>query len=91
MISLACRRKNLIPVKWTFDTSSATLSGRSVESTPATQNGDATPEPKPRAPKDDERPPMCPSCKKQLSNNTLMHRACPLSLFLSPQAYERDL
>ncbi|KAI8989019.1 hypothetical protein BD414DRAFT_322880 [Trametes punicea] len=66
-------RKNLIPVKWTFDTSSSNVPPKSVESTPATEAGDQSPEPKPRAPRDDERPPICPSCKKQLSNNSLMH------------------
>ncbi|KAI0752615.1 hypothetical protein C8Q80DRAFT_1147285 [Daedaleopsis nitida] len=71
-------RKNLISVKWTFDRSSAALPGKSVESTPATQDGDAPPEPKAKAPRDDERPPMCPSCKKELSNNSLMHCASAL-------------
>ncbi|KAI0366517.1 hypothetical protein BV20DRAFT_1046107 [Pilatotrama ljubarskyi] len=66
-------RKHLIPVKWTFDTSSSAVPPKSVESTPATEAGDQSPEPKPKAPRDDERPPICPSCKKQLSNNTLMH------------------
>ncbi|KAI0649757.1 hypothetical protein C8Q79DRAFT_900609 [Trametes meyenii] len=66
-------RKNLISVKWSFDTSSASIPPKSVESTPATEGGDAPVDPKPKAPRDDECPPMCPSCKKQLSNNTLMH------------------
>ncbi|CDO70051.1 hypothetical protein BN946_scf184601.g4 [Trametes cinnabarina] len=65
-------RKNLILVKWTFDTSS-NVPPKSVESTPATEAGDQSVEPKAKAPRDDERPPICPSCKKQLSNNTLMH------------------
>ncbi|RPD61817.1 hypothetical protein L226DRAFT_533998 [Lentinus tigrinus ALCF2SS1-7] len=69
-------RKNLIPVKWTFDNSSASPI-KSVQSTPATESGDQTPEPKAKAVKDDERPPICPSCKKELSNNTLMHLMKP--------------
>ncbi|KAI0819912.1 hypothetical protein BC628DRAFT_1331815 [Trametes gibbosa] len=66
-------RKSLIPVNWTFDT---TLSRpvKSAESTPATGAGEqAQEEPNPKIPRDDEQPPMCPSCKKQLSNNTLIH------------------
>ncbi|KAI0761366.1 hypothetical protein BD413DRAFT_617099 [Trametes elegans] len=67
-------RKSLIPVKWAFDTSSASIPPKSVESTPATEVGDET---RPKALRDDERPPICPSCKKQLSNNTLMHLMKP--------------
>ncbi|OJT06824.1 Nitric oxide synthase-interacting protein [Trametes pubescens] len=70
-------RKNLIPVKWTFDTSSNSVSQKSVESTPATDAGDQSVEPKPRALRDEEQPPMCPSCKKQLSNNTFMNLMKP--------------
>ncbi|KAI0767548.1 hypothetical protein C8Q74DRAFT_1204412 [Fomes fomentarius] len=70
-------RKHFIPVKWTFDTSPPALPSKSVQSTPATQDGNATPDPKHKAPKDDEQTPMCPSCKKQLSNNSLMHLMKP--------------
>ncbi|KAI0357710.1 hypothetical protein OH77DRAFT_1421801 [Trametes cingulata] len=66
-------RKHLIPVKWTFDISSSNIPPKSVESTPATEAGDQSLEPKTKTPREDERPPICPSCKKQLSNNTLMH------------------
>ncbi|RDX52446.1 hypothetical protein OH76DRAFT_1416604 [Lentinus brumalis] len=68
-------RKNLIPVKWSFDMSCRPA--KSVESTPATDGGAQSPEPKPKALKDDERQPICPSCKKELSNNTLMHLMKP--------------
>ncbi|KAH9848158.1 hypothetical protein C2E23DRAFT_470379 [Lenzites betulinus] len=64
-------RKSLIPIQWCYDT---TLSRpvKSVESTPATEAGEQTSEPKAKVLRDDEQPPMCPSCKKQLSNNTLI-------------------
>ena len=64
------RRKNLIPVNFTFDTSSNKLSS-SVSSTPATSSSsDAKPKKS-----DEPLNAMCPSCKKELSNNTLMFRA----------------
>ena len=67
---LLCRRKNLISVKWSYDTSA----GRAAAAAEAaTEDGEDA---KPKAPRDDEWPPICPSCKKQLSNNTLLHRAC---------------
>ncbi|TBU47143.1 hypothetical protein BD309DRAFT_1057204 [Dichomitus squalens] len=69
-------RKHLIPVKWSFDRTSSGIPAKSVESTPATESGE-TPEPTSKTPREDERPPICPSCKKQLSNNTLMHLMKP--------------
>ena len=57
------RRKNLIPVNFIWDKSAAPP--RSVESTPAE-------EPKPNH--TDEKVAICPSCKKTLSNSTLMYR-----------------
>ncbi|KZT08050.1 uncharacterized protein LAESUDRAFT_649504 [Laetiporus sulphureus 93-53] len=64
-------RKHLIPVKFSFDTSSSSVSSRSVESTPATEDGS------PRKPKEEESIPICPSCKKQLSNSTLINLMKP--------------
>ena len=66
-------RKNLISVKWTFDKTNSAIPAKSVEST---ADGE-TPEPKSKAAREDDQSPICPSCKKELSNNTLMHRASP--------------
>ena len=68
-----CSRKNLISVKWSFDKTASAIAAKSVEST---ADGE-TPEPKSKAAREDEQSPICPSCKKELSNNTLMHRALP--------------
>ncbi|KAH9924987.1 uncharacterized protein BXZ73DRAFT_50170 [Epithele typhae] len=69
-------RKHLIAVKWSFDTSLGSA-GKSVEATPAsTESGESTTAPK-GATREEEKPPICPSCKKQLSNNTLLHLMKP--------------
>ena len=59
------RRKNLIEVKFTMDTSSSGATSSSLESTPLS-SADA-----PRN-KGEEAEPMCPSCKKGFSNSILM-------------------
>lgn len=56
-------RKNLIPVNFSFSSSGASSS--STPSTPATENGDTSK-------RDESLDPICPSCKKTFSNNTLM-------------------
>jgi len=61
-------RKNLIPVKFAFDTSSNGASS-SITSTPSIANGDAE---QPRPKKDEDRIAICPSCKKGFSNSVLM-------------------
>ncbi|EKM57237.1 uncharacterized protein PHACADRAFT_93313 [Phanerochaete carnosa HHB-10118-sp] len=61
-------RKQLIPVKFIFETPSGRPSA-SVESTPATENGENGSSSKR---KDEPQNPMCPSCKKTFSNTTLM-------------------
>ncbi|KAH9934101.1 hypothetical protein B0H21DRAFT_825738 [Amylocystis lapponica] len=58
-------RKNLITVKFTFDNS------RSSGSTPAEEGKE------PKSSRDEEKNPICPSCKKELSNSTLMHLMKP--------------
>lgn len=64
-------RKNLIPVKFIFDTSSSSVPSRSVESTPASESSQ---EGKKR---EEEQNPMCPSCKKGFSNSILMYCEYP--------------
>ncbi|PCH36786.1 hypothetical protein WOLCODRAFT_92137 [Wolfiporia cocos MD-104 SS10] len=64
-------RKNLISVKFSYETSSSSKSAQSGASTPATEDGS-----EPKA-KQEERIAMCPSCKKTLSNSTLMHLMKP--------------
>lgn len=56
--------KNLIPVKFTFFNAGGG-SSRSVDSTPADGSRKEDPDP------------MCPSCKKKLSNNSLMYLMKP--------------
>jgi len=55
--------KHLIPVRFSFHTSSAP--SRSADSTPA--EGSSTEK------KEDRQDPICPSCKKELNNNVIMH------------------
>ncbi|KZP17370.1 hypothetical protein FIBSPDRAFT_865040 [Athelia psychrophila] len=59
--------KNLIPVEFTFYTS--TTPSQSANSTPV----DASSSDK----KNDQQDPVCPSCKKQLNNNVIMFVAKP--------------
>ena len=73
VLKVICSRKNLISVKWSFDKTTSAIPAKSVEST---ADGE-TQEPKSKAAREDEQSPICPSCKKELSNNTLMHRASP--------------
>lgn len=61
------RLKQLIPVHFSFYTSSAP--SRSADSTPA--EGSSSDK------KEDQQNPMCPSCKKELNNNVIMHGAYP--------------
>ncbi|KAI0075173.1 hypothetical protein K474DRAFT_1664557 [Panus rudis PR-1116 ss-1] len=62
-------RKNLIPVNFIFDTSSANQPSSSVASTPATTSSEGEAKLK----KNEEAlNAMCPSCKKNFSNTTLM-------------------
>jgi len=56
-------RKNLITINFTFNPPSGPSSSGS--STPATSSGD-------KSKKEEAQEPMCPSCKKTFSNNTLM-------------------
>lgn len=60
-------RKQLIPVNFIFDTSSKPSA--SVESTPATEDGEIASASKR---KEEPQSPMCPSCKKTFSNTSLM-------------------
>ncbi|KZT63145.1 hypothetical protein DAEQUDRAFT_734156 [Daedalea quercina L-15889] len=64
-------RKNLIPVNFIWEKNSAGPP-RSVESTPATENSE-----EPKASHEDEKVAICPSCKKTLSNSTLMYLMKP--------------
>ncbi|OBZ76639.1 Nitric oxide synthase-interacting protein [Grifola frondosa] len=61
-------RKNLIPVNFFMDVSSSVVPTRSLDSTPATDAGQ-----EPKSKREDDSNPICPSCKKELSNNTLMN------------------
>ncbi|CAL1710141.1 unnamed protein product [Somion occarium] len=61
-------RKNLIPIKFTYDTSSNNRSAASVESTPATTTSEESKAKKGEEPLNA----ICPSCKKGFSNSTLM-------------------
>ncbi|KAI0922774.1 hypothetical protein AcV5_009660 [Taiwanofungus camphoratus] len=58
-------RKSLIPVKFSFDTYLTPTP--SVDSTPTSEVRQESKS------KGEEKSPICPSCKKGLSNNTLMH------------------
>lgn len=62
LISIVSSMKNLIPVHFTFYTSSST----SATTSPASEES-----------KKEESEPICPSCKKHLSNSSLLFRACP--------------
>ncbi|KAH9834798.1 uncharacterized protein C8Q71DRAFT_766449 [Rhodofomes roseus] len=64
-------RKNLIPVNFVREKDS-TAPPPSVESTPATENGE-----EPRAKQEDEKVAICPCCKKTLSNSTLLYLMKP--------------
>jgi hypothetical protein len=65
LLTILCSLKHLIPVQFSFHTSS--VSSLSADSTPA--QGSSTEK------KEDQRDPMCPSCKKELNNNVIMHGA----------------
>ncbi|EMD36841.1 hypothetical protein CERSUDRAFT_114763 [Gelatoporia subvermispora B] len=64
-------RKNLIPVTFTFDTSSSNIPSRSEDSA---STGETSQEIKK---KEEEKDPMCPSCKKGFSNSVLMYLMKP--------------
>ena len=64
MLTSSCRRKQLIPVNFIYETPSGRPSA-SVESTPATESGE-------KSKKDEPLNSICPSCKKNFSNTTLM-------------------
>ncbi|KAF7792935.1 hypothetical protein EIP86_004038 [Pleurotus ostreatoroseus] len=72
-------RKHLIPVNFIFDTSSSKTSA-SAESTPATEAGS-----EPKRKQDEALSAMCPSCKKTLSNNTLLF--CASTGLPEPDSY----
>jgi nitric oxide synthase-interacting protein len=57
------RLKHLVPVHFSFHTSSAPA--RSEDSTPAEGSSIGK--------KEDQQGPICPSCKKELNNNVIMH------------------
>lgn len=59
--------KNLIPVKFSFHTK--TTPAQSTESTPVEGSSSEKQE--------EQRDPMCPSCKKQLNNNVIMFGVYP--------------
>ncbi|GBE89838.1 hypothetical protein BKA93DRAFT_872904 [Sparassis latifolia] len=67
----ALARKNLIPVKFSFDTVRGAPSG-SQDSTPTTESGTAV-----LTPREDQRDPICPSCKSALTNHKLMYLMKP--------------
>jgi nitric oxide synthase-interacting protein len=62
--------KNLIPVKFTFFNGGGT--SRSVDSTPADGSEKARRE---------DADPICPSCKKKLSNSSLMYGTLSIILY----------
>lgn len=74
-LSACFRLKNLIPVKFSFHTSSGP--SQSIDSTPP-QGGE------PKVKKEEQQDPICPSCKKDLSNNVLMFGTHPSICFVSP-------
>lgn len=71
------RRKNLIPVNFVFDTSTSNKSQSSVNSTPVTGDGDSqqkasSSDNNGKKDNSEHLNSMCPSCKKEFSNHTLM-------------------
>ncbi|OCH91178.1 hypothetical protein OBBRIDRAFT_729262 [Obba rivulosa] len=64
-------RKNLIPINFTFDTTSSGQPSRSGESTPASETNQEAKR------REEERDPICPSCKKGFSNSVLMYLMKP--------------
>jgi nitric oxide synthase-interacting protein len=73
--------KNLIPVKFTLYTPSSSSSAST--STPTEES---------KAKKEDPEP-MCPSCKKRLSNSTLLFRTLPAPFFPHSQmnTHQREI
>lgn len=69
--------KHLTPVKFTFYTTSS--SSRPSEASPSAGAADGETAVKSEAPNKEESEAMCPSCKKKLSNNTLMFLMKPCS------------
>lgn len=76
------RRKNLIAVKFVFDRSPTAKPSSSTTSTPAEADSETSSSNNEKKQISEPPNPMCPSCKKTFSNNTLMFRTLLSQLVL---------